>query len=744
MSDNSRLEALELAVARLTKEMVSLRSEVRRLGERGGAAGGAAGDAVAGGPPQKPISPSAADSFAPSDRSPDRSNAATPRSGDREGTSAGASASSGGSEPFVSDELRRIAAGVSLAPRRSPGGSATEAEDVAAGGAAAGGGAGRPGSHTGRRTSDGVGAGAGIGFGTGRPATAWPAQRGDLERLVGRYGTLALAALTILMGVGAFLGWAVRNGLIGPELRVALGAITATVVAIIGWRLRRGNSPRFGNVLLGLALAIIHVVSWGAGPLLNLVSDGVALAVAAAASVALAVLSLREEDQSLFNVGFGGALLAPFVTSSGDGNPLLLLTYGAFVLAAGMHAMRDREWEKVPFVQMLGIVVYTVVATEQLMRDGDWTRGAAPALFGIAVAWAALIIVRGATRGRLSQVALVSALGSLAVMFDQASTDWPRVALALVVTITAYASALPNERTIRSRILVGVAIPMFALAVALSTLPSATSGTGGLLAGAWCVAAAVSAWINRDGERSTHAFTATLLANLALTIPDWNSNVQIGIRVAIAGALASVLLPRLRLVGMALGTFIWLSIGAIAVFSALDARTTYAYRPFLTEASLGSAAVSLAWLLFSWFTWRYAAEGRFSRALPRAAVVRLLGATVTFFWIHQELAGAFSHDVATFLLVAYYALTGVLAIGVGRWRAIPLLRQVGLGLSVLAALKAIIEASALQIGWRVGGYMLAGLFLLGVAYWYRASGRGDEEREMREGSVPNADGDQIA
>lgn len=244
MSDNSRLEALELAVARLTKEMVSLRSEVRRLGERGGAAGGAAGDAVAGGPPQKPISPSAADSFAPSDRSPDRSNAATPRSGDREGTSAGASASSGGSEPFVSDELRRIAAGVSLAPRRSPGGSATEAEDVAAGGAAAGGGAGRPGSHTGRRTSDGVGAGAGIGFGTGRPATAWPAQRGDLERLVGRYGTLALAALTILMGVGAFLGWAVRNGLIGPELRVALGAITATVVAIIGWRLRRGNSPR--------------------------------------------------------------------------------------------------------------------------------------------------------------------------------------------------------------------------------------------------------------------------------------------------------------------------------------------------------------------------------------------------------------------------------------------------------------------------------------------------------------------
>jgi hypothetical protein len=47
------------------------------------------------------------------------------------------------------------------------------------------------------------------------------------------------------------------------------------------------------------------------------------------------------------------------------------------------------------------------------------------------------------------------------------------------------------------------------------------------------------------------------------------------------------------------------------------------------------------------------------------------------------------------------------------------LRHVGLGLAIFAALKAMAEASSLVIGWRVASYFLAGLFLLAVAYWYR-------------------------
>ena len=99
--------------------------------------------------------------------------------------------------------------------------------------------------------------------------------------------------------------------------------------------------------------------------------------------------------------------------------------------------------------------------------------------------------------------------------------------------------------------------------------------------------------------------------------------------------------------------------------------------------------------------------------------VRLAGVVVTFLWGNEELSRAYSPDVSTFLSIGYYAVVGVAAIFIGRARGIRVLRHVGLGLAIFAALKAISEASSLAIGIRVGSYLLAGLFLLAVAYWYR-------------------------
>ena len=147
---------------------------------------------------------------------------------------------------------------------------------------------------------------------------------------------------------------------------------------------------------------------------------------------------------------------------------------------------------------------------------------------------------------------------------------------------------------------------------------------------------------------------------------------------------------------------------------------------FLTAVVLSLSGVALvvcaAWFVFSWNWARLGLEGDEMMFDTRRSMARILGGVVTFLWIHVELSRTVSLDVSTFLLVAYYAVSGVLAIGIGRWRAIPLLRQVGLALAVFAAFKAMMETSALSIGWRVGGYMLAGIFLLGVAYWYRGRG----------------------
>ncbi|MEP7087718.1 MAG: hypothetical protein ABI884_10460, partial [Gemmatimonadota bacterium] len=56
----------------------------------------------------------------------------------------------------------------------------------------------------------------------------------DFEKLLGRYGTIAVASLAILMGVGTFLSWAIEHGYLGPTVRVILGFIGAGIVAAVG------------------------------------------------------------------------------------------------------------------------------------------------------------------------------------------------------------------------------------------------------------------------------------------------------------------------------------------------------------------------------------------------------------------------------------------------------------------------------------------------------------------------------
>src|SRR5438105_8369858 len=157
--------------------------------------------------------------------------------------------------------------------------------------------------------------------------------RPDLETLVGRYGMLALATVLALTAVGTFVGWAIAHGLLGPVPRVVLGLAAAMGIAVFGVRLR-SRERSFGDSLLGLSLAIVHVCAWQAGPALHLVPPFAALALSATASVALGGFALLQEDELLWCVGFGGAAVAPFVTSSGQGTAPMLAAYAAAVLIA--------------------------------------------------------------------------------------------------------------------------------------------------------------------------------------------------------------------------------------------------------------------------------------------------------------------------------------------------------------------------------------------------------------------------
>lgn len=666
MSESSRLEALEATVARLSGEVAALRRDIQQW--RGVSAS------------EPPLPSDASRSHAES--APERPAPSGPP-----GPAEPGSPRRDDTEIFVSEEMRRLAEGVTTA-----------------------------GAHRSRWRREG---------GTARsPSLGSSLSREGVEALVGRYGTLALAAFTILMGIGAFVGWAIRNGLVGPELRVALGTLASAIVAGVGWRLRRGHSPRFGGVLLALSLAMLHVVCWGAGPLLHLVPDAVALAAATAASAALAGLALREADQRLFNVGFGGALLAPFVTASDAGDPVFLLVYGALVLAAGMRASSARGWGKTPFVLGAGIAGYTAAASGQTAADAPVVREAVPATFALAMGWLALLQVREAARAHLATVALLAALSALGVAGVAGDAAVPGAALALAITVTGFVTGAVAPASRWQRFVGAVVLPFGACLVTVLHVATPEHARQATLVAVWCAASVAAAVANRDGARPLHAFSAIVFGGFVIVasmVPYPRARL---LTLSAFCAGAALVMRRFVLREGALAILGWLVVDTVAAWSLLDGRGRWITRPFLTPASGVAAAACAAWLVFSWHWARMdRAPGEWLVG-ARRTTARLLGTAVTFAWIHTELSHTVSIDVSTFLLVAYYAVSGVLAIGIGRARSIAALRQVGLALAVLAAVRALVETSSMSIGWKVGGYLLAGGFLLGVAYWYRGAGGG--------------------
>ena len=545
-------------------------------------------------------------------------------------------------------------------------------------------------------------------------AIAWsPKGKGTgnlgVEAMIGRYGTLAVAAVLVVMGVGAFVTWAATRFVIGPTARVALGALGALALAALGRRVAARGSVAFGSTMLALALAVAHVDAWAAGPVLHVVPDLVALGAAALASIALAALALRERNESLFAVGVGGALLAPYVTGDRESSALLLLAYGWVVVASALAAARPREWILTTRLVAVGAALYTVMAVGA--TTGGITDALAVGAFPIACAWAAYLW--GPDRQRADMSLWFVALGAGA-LFIMSVRDPILAFIALAVLGTASTHVMLESRAAtRSQVVAGaLVLPLAFLLCALAAVEFA-SQRGALVATGWTLAAVALSRVSH-GRRDLHLAAASFAGLLAIILALHQRPVECVVALA-AAAVGIAYIARRADARPALVPFLAaLLVAAVWSHALLAGRAAYAYVPFLTPESLAAAAAVAA----AFAAWKLV------RGMPDRIdlVAALFFGGALFLWARAELEYAIRPEIATFSLILYYAGFGIIAIAIGRRHRLSELRIAGILLALYAAAKAVVQASGLTtIGLRVGSYLLVGGFLLAVAYWYRAA-----------------------
>ena len=537
----------------------------------------------------------------------------------------------------------------------------------------------------------------------------------DIEKLVGRYGTIAVASLAILMGVGTFLSWAIEHGYLGPTVRVILGFIGAGIVAGIGLWVRDKRDVRFGNVLLALSLAIVHVDAWAAGPHLHVLSTVAALAIAAVASAALAALALTTEERTLFAVGFAGALLAPFVTASEPGSIVMLLTYGWVVIALSLFAIREKGWQPVLWLTVIGATLYVVSAIGAgVGADHSWLAAHAPVIFAFACAAAGLLFARDALRSKLGLAFLL--LACIATLGYSIRARQLEVSVSLVGTVSAYLIARELESDESWLVIGNVVVPLGFL---FATIASANDRLiQALAAAALTVVAALLAWEDEE-ERSGHLFVTAIASGIAIVVYLAEFDTRCIAALALHAALFSVILRSTRARLLVPPIAIGLMIASAWSFYLLAMRTHYAYMPFLTIPSLCALAAVGAWALFA-HVLRSIADEKIAEQKQLASFVGGLAILAAFTWIRQELVDAWSADTSSFALIIYYALAGLALIFAGRYRRVGLWRASGLALAFYAGYKALVETFTIDaVGLRVGARIMVGVFLAAVAYWYR-------------------------
>lgn len=178
--------------------------------------------------------------------------------------------------------------------------------------------------------------------------------------------TIVRAAVLILfIGVAFLLRYAAEHVTVPIEVRLAGVALGGVLLTGLGLRLtpqRRG----YGLSLQGAGLGIVYLALFAAYRLYELLPSGLSFGLLAAMAVITTVLALRQDALPLAVLGFGGAFLAPVLTSTGQGSHVALFGYYLLLNLAIAAIARRKAWK---LLNLEGFLFTFGIASAWGLRD---------------------------------------------------------------------------------------------------------------------------------------------------------------------------------------------------------------------------------------------------------------------------------------------------------------------------------------------------------------------------------------
>jgi uncharacterized membrane protein len=210
------------------------------------------------------------------------------------------------------------------------------------------------------------------------PAAAKPAQGPSKPLLSPELRTVEfwlsrIGVVLVLLALAFLINYAIKEGWVGPEMRLIAGVVLGGGLLAVGLRIRADRST-FGDVLSGGGLAAWYLSGYAALQTYQLVSYGTAFALMSIVTALAFVMALRLNTESFALIAILGGLLTPLVLSNESGNVAVWLAYSAVILGLALALYVGRGWQLLLWSATLAALALALLAMSNANDDSRVAR----------------------------------------------------------------------------------------------------------------------------------------------------------------------------------------------------------------------------------------------------------------------------------------------------------------------------------------------------------------------------------
>jgi uncharacterized membrane protein len=250
----------------------------------------------------------------------------------------------------------------------------------------------------------------------------------DLEKRFGTQWVVWVGGFALALGGILLVRYSIEQGLFGPGLRIAAGAVLALVLVGLGELARRKENasdidqmPRahIPSILTAAGTTIAYADVWAAYEIYKFLSPAMAFLLLGLVALGTLAAALKH-GPALGGLGLVGAYVTPLLVSTTQPSYWTLYVYLTVVTAAAYALARFRMWRWLAITAAVFSVLWTFVGMNDL-RPGSLHAHAFAILAGFALAAAFLVpgLVYGPdeTRGKVGPVSSGVLAGYLVAAF---------------------------------------------------------------------------------------------------------------------------------------------------------------------------------------------------------------------------------------------------------------------------------------------------------------------------------------